>query len=518
MTARADPITRAASLAADSLGRLIRRAAQGNAEAVAEVVSLPADLRGLGRPFEVLVDIIKRMDGERRPITEDAVLEEVIILGESGVAHVLLDHATPPTHDPARCAGHVRDFLRAVERDALTAQHRAAVLAGDDGTDLLERLVSLEQDGVHGLKFAGLGDLSELADAPLPWLVDGWLLSGNVTLLAAPGGVGKSMLSLALAASVVHGRALINGMAPLAQGAAVMLSYEDNRTAVAKRLRALQRHHKLDGEGFEADLDKHLHLLDDPRPLAEVDRAGNVRPTAFYTELAATVRRMQPRLVVVDTLRRAGGALDGNAAAHIGELLSLLGDLARESGAAVLVLAHVRKGTGKADAGAENVRGSSAATDEARGAWELRKTADGNLELHITKTNFSGDQNRLHLRVVPVGDAACLESIGGPVANDPRDVEAAVMRWFHANPETVINPNGVIQGKGAAGGLVSAVLASVTWARHRDVEAAVNRLIADKKLNIETTKKANRHKVEALRPVEGVFDELYTEEEGDVPF
>lgn len=518
MTARADPITRAATLAAGSLGRLLRRAAQGNPEAVAEVCALPADLRGLGRPYEVLVDIIRRMDGERRPITEDAVLEEVIILGESGVAHVLLNHATPPTHDPARCARHVRDFLRAVERDALAAQHRAAVLAGDDGTDLLERLVNLEEDGVQGLKFAGLGDLSELADAPLPWLIDGWLLSGNVTLLAAPGGVGKSMLSLALAASVVHGRALINGMAPLAQGDVVALSYEDNRTAVAKRLRALQRHHKLDGKGFEADLDKHLHLLDDPRPLAEVDRAGNVRSTVFYTELAATVRRMQPRLIVVDTLRRAGGALNGNDAAHVGELLSLLGDLARESGAAVLVLAHVRKGTGKADATAENVRGSSAATDEARGAWELRKTGDGTLELHVTKSNFSQDQTRLHLRVVPVGDAACLESIGGPVAHDPRDVEAAVLRWYADNPDADVNPRAVAQGKGEAGRLVSAVLASVTWARNRDVETAVNRLVEAGKLRTATVRDNRRHAVEVLRPVEGVFDELYTGGDDDVPF
>ena len=124
MTAQGNPITRAASLAADSPGRLIRRAAQGNAEAVAEVVSLPADLRGLGHPFEVLVGIVKRMDADRVPITEDAVLEAVIRLNESGIAPVLLDPLTPPTQSPALCAGDVRNFLRAVERDALAGELR----------------------------------------------------------------------------------------------------------------------------------------------------------------------------------------------------------------------------------------------------------------------------------------------------------------------------------------------------------------------------------------------------------
>ena len=518
MTPRADPITRAASLAADSLGRLIRRAAQGNAEAVRELVSLPADLRGLGHPFEVLVDIIKRMDADREPITEEAVHEAVVRLNESGLVRVLFDPLAPPTQSPALCAGDVRDFLRAVERDALAGELRRAVTAGDDETAILERMAALSGDTGAGLQFADLSNLDGLASAPLPWLVDGWLLRGVVTVLAAPGGVGKSMLARSLEVSVAHGRALINGMAPLAHGDVVTLSYEDSRHIAAKRWRALQMHHRLDADRMAADMAQHVHLLDTPGPLVELDRAGNVRPTAFCRELRAAVRAMRPALVVVDTLRRAGGAIDGNDAAAMGELMAVLGDIARDSEAAVLVLAHTRKGTGKGDASAENVRGSSAVTDEARGAWELKRTADGTLELSNTKPQFSSGEARLHLRIVSVGDGGCLESIGGPVTHDRREVEAAVLRWVHNNPAVIINPRAVCQGKGDAGRLVSAVLAAVGWARNRDVEAAVQSLVAAGKLRVETVRKPNRHEVETLQPAGGVFDELYTEEEYDVPF
>ena len=111
-----------------------------------------------------------------------------------------------------------------------------------------------------------------------------------------------------------------------------------------------------------------------------------------------------------------------------------------------------------------------------------------------------------------------MESIGGPVARDHRDVEAAVLRWYTDNPEADVNPRAVAQGKGEAGRLVSAVLASVTWARNRDVEAAVNRLVEAGKLRTATVRDNRRHAVEVLRPVEGVFDELYTEDDDDVPF
>lgn len=518
MTGRTDPITRAAVLAADSMGRLLRRAAQGNPEAVREVCALPADLRGLGHPFEVLGEIVRRMDSARELITEEAVLEEVIRLDESGIAPVLLDPLTPPTQSPALCARDVRDFLRAVERDQLAGELRRAVAAGDDETEILERMLLLSADTPAGLPFADLSDLDGLASAPLPWLVDGWLLRGVVTVLAAPGGVGKSMLARSLEVSVAHGCPLIAGLAPLAQGDVMTLSYEDSRHIAAKRWKALQTHYHLDADRMGADMAQRVHFLDTPGPLVEVNYSGNIRPTDFCGELRAVCRTMKPALIVVDTLRRAGGGTDGNDASSMGELMAVLGDLARDSGAAVLVLAHTKKGTGRGDASAENIRGSSAVTDEARGAWELRRTADGTLELSNTKANFSGGEGRLHLRVVSVGDAACLEHVGGPVGHDRREVEAAVLRWVRDNPEARLNPHAVPQGKGEAGRLVSAVLAAVGWARHGDVAAAVQALVAAGKLRVETVRKANRHEVEVLQPADGVFGELYMEEDDDVPF
>lgn len=379
-------------------------------------------------------------------------------------------------------------------------------------------MAALSGDTGAGLQFADLSDLDSLASAPLPWLVDGWLLRGVVTVLAAPGGVGKSMLARALEVSVAHGRALINGMAPNAQGGVVVLSYEDSRHIAAKRWRALQMHHRLDADRMTADMAQHVHFLDTPGPLVELDRAGNIRPTDFCRELRAAVRAMRPALVAVDTLRRAGGGVDGNDAAAMGELMAVLGDLARDSESAVLVLAHTRKGTTKGEATAENIRGSSAVADEARGAWELRRNTDGTLTLNNVKPNFSSGEACLHLRMVPVGDAACMESVGGAVARDPREVEAAVLRWVHDNPEVLINAAGIKQGKGAAGPLVSAVLGNVGWARNGDIEAAVRRLVDSGKLRTDTTRDTRRHTVEVLRPAEGVFDELYTEEENDVPF
>ena len=208
-------------------------------------------------------------------------------------------------------------------------------------------------------------------DGSAPCFDESVLSIGEVALLSAAGGSGKSYLSLALAKAAAEatgdsGKSL--GLCVRA-GPVVLVSYEDSPVRIAARLAKM-------GAG-DAVYEK-VHVLPEPAPLfiAKPDD-GEAIPGRGWWALWDAIRTIQPSLVVVDP---ASAALADVSMSEGGPVRAFMRKLASEAKAAecgVLIVAHDTKGARNAvrageDPGAGAVAGSATWFDAARGVLYMR--------------------------------------------------------------------------------------------------------------------------------------------------
>ena len=183
-------------------------------------------------------------------------------------------------------------------------------------------------------------------------------LAGTVGALVAPGATGKSFWALEAAMSIacsVAGGDLV-GLAPAHTGRVVYLAGEDPPPALARRIHAIGQHlgHAArqaiaENLALEPIMGKRLNVMDE----------GHLRRVIEYSAGA--------RLIVLDTLSRIH-ALDENSNGNMAHLVAVLEQVAATTGASVLYLHHVSKGSareGQTDQ-QQAARGASALIDNAR--------------------------------------------------------------------------------------------------------------------------------------------------------
>ena len=172
--------------------------------------------------------------------------------------------------------------------------------------------------------------LSGVEPEKVSWLWPSWLALGKLALVDGDPGLGKSAMTLDLAARVSAGRAFPDGAGAKPAGV-VLLSAEDG---LADTIRP-----RLDAAG--ADTSKILSLATVP------DEDGHDRLLSIPEDLRLIekgIRRVGARLVVVDPLM---AFLSGNTNSHrdqdVRRALAPLAGLAERTGAAVLVVRHLNK-------------------------------------------------------------------------------------------------------------------------------------------------------------------------------
>lgn len=218
------------------------------------------------------------------------------------------------------------------------------------------------------------------------WLVEGLLPAGAAGVLAAVGDAGKSMLALRLALSVACdplpvdaangllgpiGAPTFFGQPITGRGAAVVLTAEDDRDEVHRRIHALDPTNTRKG--------KPLYVL----PMLSIGGARSIItdsptgpvPTPFWTELRDQLTAIPDlKLVVLDPLSHFVGA-DTNDNTIATKTMSLVAELATATGATVMLVHHLAKGrvpTNLTDARTA-IRGAGAFVDNGRWAvviWE----------------------------------------------------------------------------------------------------------------------------------------------------
>ena len=234
--------------------------------------------------------------------------------------------------------------------------------------------------------------VADVKREPLEWLWDGRFPLRKVSMLSGDPGLGKSLVTLAIAAAVSRGAAWPipgEGNAPL--GDVVLISAEDDvADTIRPRLEAagadLTRIHVLDGvEDMDANGEPHRR----PWCLHDLDALGD-----------RVARLPGCRLVVIDPLSAFLAGADSHKNADVRELLAPLSDLAAQHRVALLAISHLNKSAGPA---LYRTMGSLAFVAAARAAYAVAKDKeDPERRLVIPiKANLAPDTTGLayHVRV-----------------------------------------------------------------------------------------------------------------------
>lgn len=254
----------------------------------------------------------------------------------------------------------------------------------------------------------------------------GWLPRGEVGLLAAPGGTGKSWLLCSLALAVATGAPMVPGgcrIQPVGRGRVAVILGEEPATELHRRVWA-QRSRMTPDQQQTLQPDRLLILTRDDQPEPLIRGAREQHPcsrTEYAIALEAELQRYAEEdpdglaLVILDPLSAFGGPdaeVDNHAATRVMQEIERFTRL--PGNPTVLIAHHTRKGASSADSpDVDNIRGAGGLVARARWAAMLRREGEVNgcklLSLDIVKSNYTGEGRSLWL-AQPVGWGGAMRS------------------------------------------------------------------------------------------------------------
>jgi hypothetical protein len=195
---------------------------------------------------------------------------------------------------------------------------------------------------------------------PRKWLYGTQLLRGYVSVLVAPGGVGKTSYAMGVALALVIGRQLF-GERVFRRVNVAVVNLEDTMEELDRRLAALLIQHNVRRE--EAEGRYFLYSADDRRiTAAQLTEDGFNVEYPDEEQLIREVREHDIGVLVIDPFAESHN-LEENSNILINKAAAMWRRVARITGCAILLVHHVRKGV-VTDIDAS--RGAKALTDSAR--------------------------------------------------------------------------------------------------------------------------------------------------------
>ena len=175
------------------------------------------------------------------------------------------------------------------------------------------------------------------------WLVEQLWCANSVGVIGGAPKCAKTWLGLDMSLSVATGTPCLGKYAVPEPGPVLVYLAEDALPAVRERIDGMAQHRGLDLDQVE------IHVITAPVLRLDQDRDR--------TRLRETVRRLRPRLLVLDPLVRLHG-IDENHAGDVAELLAYFRSLQRQLGLSVLLVHHTRKNAADGVAAGQGLRGS----------------------------------------------------------------------------------------------------------------------------------------------------------------
>lgn len=174
----------------------------------------------------------------------------------------------------------------------------------------------------HPPPFVSMRELLAEPEESERWLVEGMVPCAGLTLVNASPKVGKSTATRCLAVAVARGVPWLGRHTT--RGPVLYLCLEDKRSEVRRHFAAM---------GAPSDESIHCYI-------------ARLPPTHATERLTAWVDALKPRLVVIDPLFRYLRVDDISDYARVSRAFDPLIDLARRSGAALVLTHHQRKSGG----------------------------------------------------------------------------------------------------------------------------------------------------------------------------
>lgn len=252
-------------------------------------------------------------------------------------------------------------------------------IAGGGTREELERLAKVQIEDEPVPIFTRCA--ADIKPVPIEWIWENRLAAGKLTMLASDPGLGKSLITVIVAATVSSSGRWPAGEGNCEAGEVLLASYEDDPAdTVVPRLQAAG-----------ADLTK-VHFLEKV-PSDQGPRHFDVARDWERLDKLLTMRT-GVRLLVVDPISAAMSGVDTHRNSEVREALTGLVGVAQRHGVAVLAVSHFSKGSG--GKALHKVIGSIAFTAAARIAFiaardEDDPTGDRHLFLPI-KSNIGDDR------------------------------------------------------------------------------------------------------------------------------
>ncbi len=192
----------------------------------------------------------------------------------------------------------------------------------------------------------------DLSKDPVPaeWLVENWIAKGDLTMMIGASNTGKSFITMGLALAVAQDQHMFLDERLMSNGKVLYIDEENSESEVLRRMT---------GMGLTSAGQKNIHFYHYQKIRLDKD-AERVLDDALL---------IKPELIVIDSLTR----IHSQAEDQSGAMNALFNDgimpLARETGAAVIVIHHV----GKTDSNNSFVR--------ARGSSDLGAVIDNGIDV-----------------------------------------------------------------------------------------------------------------------------------------
>ena len=208
------------------------------------------------------------------------------------------------------------------------------------------------------------------------WLYGRHLIRKNISVTVAPGGVGKSSLTIVQSLELASGRQLLGHFIPSAMNVC-LFNLEDERTELERRIAAAMSHHGLSnhdlGSRLFVDTGREQELI-----LADQRRDEVMLKTELIASLKAQIMERGIDVLIVDPFvssHRVNEMDNGKIDLVAKEWVRL----AEQCNCAIELVHHTRKLNGD-EATSDSSRGASSLVNAARSARVLQKISDDDLE------------------------------------------------------------------------------------------------------------------------------------------
>jgi hypothetical protein len=239
----------------------------------------------------------------------------------------------------------------------------------------------------QGIRATPLEWMDCAALPPRQWLYGGFLIRGHVAVTVAPGGTGKSVLSIVEALAMASGKPLL-GTAVHERTPVWIYNLEDSRDELNRRVFASAKAHGL----TETDLAGQLFLdsgIDRPICIATQSGKDGVKVCEeTVAKIIATIRENRIGVMIVDPLVSSHRVAENDNGA-MDAMVKTWTRIAHETGAAIHLVHHSRKSNGN-ETGMDDARGAVALIAAARSGRVLNVMT----QEEATKTGIDGSRFR----------------------------------------------------------------------------------------------------------------------------